>query len=86
VVCGTEIKRGEGFFIEEGKNYHEKCYADKRWNEVDDETKRKWREQIRLSWYQWIKEAETKKEKKQRKDFVKKYKIPKALDKEVDKL
>jgi len=86
VVCGKIIKPEEGYFTENNKDYCEKCYTNKRWNEVDTETKRKWKEQIKLSWYQWIKEAETKEEKKARKEFVKKYKIPKALDKEVDKL
>jgi len=86
VVCGKDIAVGEGFFTDDAGNYHEKCYADKRWGEVDATTKKKWREQIRLSWFQWIKEAETDEEKKERKEFVKKFKVPKALDKEVDKL
>jgi len=86
VVCGKIIKPDEGFFTEADKDYCEKCYADKRWGEVDAETKKKWREQIRLSWFQWIKEAETDEEKKERKEFVKKFKVPKKLDKEVDKL
>jgi len=85
-VCGTEIKPEEGYFTEAEKDYHEKCYADKRWGEVDRATKRKWRENIRSAWFEWIKEAETDEEKKERKDFVKKFKVPKALDKEVDKL
>jgi len=48
-ACDREINVDEeGHFREAGLIYCEKCYANKRWAEVDAETKRKWREQVRI--------------------------------------
>ena len=84
VVCGREISWDEGYFEEMGKAYCEKCYANKRWDEVDVETRRKWREQIRNIWVRWINEATDEEEKKKRREYVIKHKIPKTLERELE--
>jgi len=82
-VCGREIGLDEGYFVEAGKTYCEKCYADKRWDEVDAETRRKWRENIRNTWVRWIKEAPDEEERRKRREYVLRYKVPKAFEGEV---
>ena len=87
-VCGKEIDVfEEGYFEEGGLIYCEKCYADKRWREVDEETKRKWRENIEAVWGSWMKQKGlTDEERAKRREYVKKFKVPKLLEKEVDEL
>ena len=83
-ICNKEITLDEGFFEEMGKVYCEKCYADKRWSEVDEKTRMKWREQIRNIWLKWINEAMDEEEKKKRREYVIKHKVPKALEREIE--
>jgi len=46
-ACAREIDAlDEGYFEEGRKSYCEKCYANKRWQEVDIKTREKWKENI----------------------------------------
>jgi len=61
--CGEEIGESEGFFTEGDNQYHEGCYADKQWDELNAETKEKWegamKQQIRA--IKQIEDPETRK-------------------------
>jgi len=81
-VCDREINTlEEGYFIEAGTVYCTKCYANERWREVDAETKRKWREQIRIL----VNEARRIEELEERKRalVLLKKKVPEELEDEV---
>jgi len=71
----------EGYYREAELVYCEKCYAEKRWTEVDAETKRKWREQIRILANE-ARRIEDIEERKRALALLKK-KIPKELEDEV---
>jgi len=82
-ICKKEIPLDEGFFTEGNLDYCEKCYADKRWNEVDGKTRAAWRKNITV-WIRWVNEASDKEERKRRLDYVKRLKVPKALETDID--
>jgi len=80
--CGREIDTlQEGHFIEAETVYCEKCYANKRWGEVDADTRRAWREQILIL----VREALRIEDPDERREALKqlKRKVPGELEGEI---
>jgi len=80
--CDREINPlQEGHFIEAERIFCEKCYANKRWGEVDADTKRAWREQIIIL----VREARRIEDPEERREALKqlKRKVPAELEGEV---
>jgi len=82
--CGKEIiATEEGYFVEGEAIYCEKCYADKRWNEMDPKSKALWRLNMLKIWRAWINSAVDEEEKRKRRELVIRLKIPKDLEGEI---
>jgi hypothetical protein len=85
-LCKKEINTFEEGYFQEGEAiFCEKCYANKRWAEVDAKTKALWRANAIRSWMAFIKATEDKEERKKRIDFVKRLKVPSEMEADIDK-
>jgi hypothetical protein len=84
-ICKKEINTlEEGYFTEGNVDYCEKCYANKRWAEVDEKTRALWRANAIRTWMAYIKGAANVEERKRRIDFVKRLKVPSDMEKDID--
>jgi LIM domain. len=54
-ICGKDMTETSDFFVENGKVYCPKCYANKRWKEVKD--KKQWLQSIK-AWRKIAKDEE----------------------------
>jgi hypothetical protein len=83
-VCKKEIPLDEGYFTEGTLDFCEKCYANKRWQEMDVKGRALWRANAITTWIGIIKATTDKEERKKLIDMVKSRKVPTDMEADID--
>jgi len=80
--CRQEISELEGYFTEGADNYHEHCYANKQWDTLPIDVKKKWH-QAMVAQIKAIKAIEDEELRKATLDDYVKRCVPKAIKRKL---